>query len=72
LPMCANVLGRAGHPAASLVRSYVPGRPVDPWIEVFLPDLPDVAAPAHLDEMIEIARSALADVCGPTEDAIDG
>jgi len=45
---------------------------VDPWIEVFLPDLPDVAAPAHLDEMIEIARSALADVCGPTEDAIDG
>jgi hypothetical protein len=70
LAVCANVLGRAGHPSAGLVRSYVLGRPVDPWIEVFLPDLPDIAAPAHLDEMIDITRTALTDVCGPPEGVI--
>jgi len=67
LAVCANVLGRAGHPSAGLVRSSVLGRPVDRWIEVFLPD---VAAPAHLDEIIEIRRSAFADLCGPTRGVI--
>ncbi len=70
LAVCANVLGRAGHPAAAVVRSYVLGRPVDPWIEVFLPDLPDIAAPAHLDELIDITRTALTDVCGPIENVM--
>ncbi len=40
LAVCANVLGRDGHPSAGLVRSYVLGRPVDSWIEVFVPTCP--------------------------------
>jgi len=63
LAVCANVLSRAGHSAAGTVRSYVVSRPVDNWIYVLLPDADDTAVPAQLDDLVDIIRAALDDVC---------
>ena len=60
--VCANVLSRAGHPAAAVVRSFVLNHGLAPVYARLLPDLPTAAAPHDMHVLIEIIRGALDDV----------
>jgi predicted ATPase len=59
---CANVLARAGHPAAAVVRSFVVNHDRTSFYAVLLPDLPDASAPQDTPALIEVVRSALDEV----------
>ena len=60
--VCANVLSRAGHPAAAVVRSFVLNNGLAPVYARLLPDLPTAPAPQDMHVLIEIIRCALDDV----------
>ena len=65
--VCANVLSRAGHPAAAVVRSFVLNSGLAPVYARLLPDLPTAPAPQDMHVLIDIIRCALDDVLSLAE-----
>ena len=62
LAVCAHVLGRADHPAAGIVRSFLVDNGFTGTYASLLPNLPDVRPPADMPELLEVVRSALCDL----------